>query len=746
MKKIINIMTIALGILAFSSCGQKGLAPIERKVKVVESNLAIPAKGGEAKVKLETKGQLKVSVDAAWCTYAINGNEVTFTATENSKLTSRYAKAVFTVEDENATVTIHQYGYFTGDFSPSDITAPAEAATYNYPYKYDEEIIASTTADWITLTVTKDNLKVDLAENTTKATSDNRSRKAEIAWKLGADEGIIKVEQFNVDYMQPDANWTVSYDGYKVYEGDGNKYEHISNEVADPAISGMYYFTYFTKDDFTASGLAMGDYITSLIPGLKADVDEMIEYYSSYGYELTYSDVLYEDSDYEIFDKFEPGDYYACVVGFDENFSPTGRYAVSAFTKTNEGASGYNSWLGDWKCPHGNSTTSFDTWTVTVKEKGYTYWVSGIEGYTDLKIEVEYDENTEGIVARAQEGIGTMTIGSKGECSMGFYGATLAGNLWTPGANPYAIFTATIDGDSAQLVPSTLSTESGEVQPEIGAYIGKTSDGKFTLPKSFNDATRTNVVLTRGGSGDDGDDDDDDDDDDDHGTGSENFNKFIGSWEVTPADSEFDPWITRLVEVTPDAEIAAYNWQDWSDDWVTPATVTYKDAKIRFQGGTGAPLASNVQLDDSGDPYTIYYLGSCIIGGTSYVITSGTSMYDACEGAFDKDGNIVLTGLDIELSDGNTYKFVEYGIAAISADEKDIYTFKTEAGEFPVTMRKASGSKSVKAFGHSWNLSLENAVKVEASHVLRMHEEEPVMMNAIPAKSEPSRQVKSIVK
>lgn len=740
MKKIINIMTIALGILAFSSCGQKGLAPIERKVKVVESNLAIPAKGGEAKVKLETKGQLKVSVDAAWCTYAINGNEVTFTATENSKLTSRYAKAVFTVEDENATVTIHQYGYITSDFSPSDITAISDGEVFNFPYKYDEKLVASTDAEWITLSVTEDNLRVDIAENTTKATADNKSRKAEIAWQLGADKGMIKVEQYNVDYMQPDANWTVSYDGYKVYEGDGEKYEHISNEVADPAVSGMYYITYFSKDDFSTSGLNLGNYILSTVPSIKDDVDELIEYYASYGYELTYSDLLYKDSDYEIFAKFEPGDYYACVIGFDENLAPTGRYSVSEFTKKDGSEpSAYDNWLGDWKCPHGNSTTSFDTWTFTVKEKGYTYWVSGIEGYTDLKIEVEYDENTEGIIARAQEGIGTMTIGSKGECSMGFYGATLAGNLWTPGANPYAIFTATIDGDSAQLVPSTLSTESGEVQPEIAAYIGKASDGKFTLPKSFNDATRTNVVLTRGGSDDEG--DDDDEDDEEHGTGSESFNKFIGSWEVTPANSEFDPWITRLVEVTPDAEIAAYDWQGWSQDWVKPATVTYKDSKITFKGGSGVPLAENVIMDDPGDPFTVYYLGSCIIDGESYVIPSEDKMYDACEGSIDKDGNIVLTGLDIKLIDGNTYKISEYGIAAISADGETIYTYKNEAGEFPVTMKKASrsSSSSVKAFGRTWNLSLENAVKVEASHVLRMQEEEPVMMKAIPAKSAPSR-------
>lgn len=738
MKKIFNIMTIALGILAFSSCAKEEAAPVEKKIKIVESELVIPAKGGEAKVILESKGQVKVDVDASWCAYTVNGDEVTFTAGENNKLNSRYAKAVFTVEDEYVTVTVHQFGYFSCDFAPQDITTSADAATFNFPYEYSEELVASTTAEWITLTVTKDNLKVDIAENTTKATADNRSRKAEIAWKLGVEEGTINVEQLNIDFMQPDANWTVSYDGYKVYEGDGYKYEHIKNDVADPTISGKYAITYFSKADFIASKLPIGDYVASLVPGLKADYDDIIDYYSGYGF--TYEDFLYEDSDYEIFEEFTPGDYYACAVGLDENFTPTGHYAVSEFTKTKEsGPSGYDKWLGDWKCPHGNSTTKFDTWTFTVKEKDYTYWVTGIEGYTDLKIEVEYDSSTEGIIARAQEEIGTMTIGSKGECSMGFYGATLAGNLWTPGASPYAIFSATLNGDSAQLVPSTLSTSDGDVEPEIAAYIGKTSEGGFTLPKSFNDATRTNVVLTRDSGG-------SDDPGTGGGTGSADFNKFIGSWTVTPADASAEPWTARFVEVTPDAEIAAYDWQDWAEDWVTPATVTYKDKKITFKGGTGVPMAENVEIGAPEDPFTIYYMSSCIIDGQSYVITSGESMYDACVGEIDKDGNIVLTGLDVNLSDGGTYTFTDYGVVAISSDESAIYTFKNEAGEFPVTMKKASGSKSVKALGNSWNLSLENAVKVDPTHVLRMQAEEPVMLKAVPAKSAPSSTHKFLVK
>lgn len=724
MKKIFNIMTIALGILAFSSCAKEEAAPVEKKIKIVESELVIPAKGGEAKVILESKGQVKVDVDASWCAYTVNGDEVTFTAGENNKLNSRYAKAVFTVEDEYVTVTVHQFGYFSCDFAPQDITTSADAATFNFPYEYSEELVASTTAEWITLTVTKDNLKVDIAENTTKATADNRSRKAEIAWKLGVEEGTINVEQLNIDFMQPDANWTVSYDGYKVYEGDGNKYEHISNKVADPTISGKYAITYFSKADFIASKLPIGDYVASLVPGLKAEFDEILDYYSGYGF--TYEDFLYEDSDYEIFDEFTPGDYYACAVGIDENFAPTGHYAVSEFTKTKEsGPSAYDKWLGEWTTTRGSAT---DTWVFTEKVKGSTYTVTGIENRA-YPVEVEYDSSTEGIVIRAQAELATIKL-TAGEGSVGFYGTMKTGNFWT---ETYEICTGVISGDTATLTPCEVN---GNILEQCNFVAYCEADGKYY--RLAQDVTQLPATLTKkGGSDDPG---------TGGGTGSADFNKFIGSWTVTPADASAEPWTARFVEVTPDAEIAAYDWQDWAEDWVTPATVTYKDKKITFKGGTGVPMAENVEIGAPEDPFTIYYMSSCIIDGQSYVITSGESMYDACVGEIDKDGNIVLTGLDVSLSDGGTYKFIDYGVVAISSDESAIYTFRNEAGEFPVTMKKASGSTSVKALGNSWDLSLENAVKVDPSHVLRMQAEEHVMLKPVPAKSAPSSTHKFLVK
>lgn len=745
MKKIFILTALAAAAMSLAACKADQIEPEapETTLSIEKSELIIPAKGGEAFLVVKSESAFKAAAEKDWCNITIDKDTVRIAAAANETLDSRYSKVTLTNDEESTSVMIQQFGFKTSTFGPADITCSSDSVAYDFPYEYDEVLEASANQDWVTLTITGNNLNVSIAENTVQATADNRSRKAEISWKLGIDAGTINVEQLNVDFMQPDANWTVAYEGYKVYEGDGNKYEHISNTVADPKISGMYYFTYFTKDEYTASKLKMGDFIATLVPALKAEADDIIDYYKSVGYDLTYEDLLYEDSDYEIFDKFDDGDYYACVIGFDKTFTPTGHYAVAEFTKENAGgATGYAAWLGDWKCPHGTSTTKFDTWTFTEKEKGLTYWVTGIEGYTDLKIVAEYDEATEGIIVRAQPDLAKKTIGGA-EYSVGFFGATNAGNFWIPNDpnNAYKIFSATIDGDTAQLAPISINTEDGYVDPDIAVYIGVDASGtSATLLKKFSDATLTNVVLTKeGGSS--------DDPGTGGGSGSADFNKFIGSWTVTPADATKGDWTTRLVEVTPDAEIAAYDWQEWTDEWVTPATVTYKDKKIAFKGGTGVPLAENVSIGAPEDPCTIYYMGFIKKDGNDVYINSDTGMYEACEGAFDNDGNIVLTGLEVELSDGSKHTFAGYGIAAVGSDGKSLYSFLNDAGEFPVTMKKASGSKSVKTFGNNrWNLSLENAVKIDPSHVLKVKEPELVEMTAFVAKSEPARAPKFIVK
>ncbi|MCQ2142603.1 MAG: BACON domain-containing protein [Bacteroidales bacterium] len=715
MKKLLYILAAALCTLAFNSCQEEEIVEPAAKINIISSNLSIPAKGGRAMVILAKEWKGTATVEADWCSYDTHKDTVFFYAEENNALESRYAKVTLSLEDEDATITVQQFGFRTSGFEVKDISINEDAKTFNFPYTYDEMMVATTEADWITLTVTKDNLKVDIAKNETPATKTEKSRKAEIKWSLGIDSGVIAVEQLNIGFMQPDANWTVAYDGYKDYEGDN--YEHITNTVADPTVSGMYWITYFTKDDFSKSGLKVGDYIATLVPGIKDELDEIIDYYAADYPGLTYSDLLFTESDFQIFDKFANGDYYACAVGLDENAELTGHYAVAEFTIARGGsdASGYDAWLGEWTCPHGTSKTKTDTWTITAKDKGYTYYVTGIEG-RDFVVEAEYDEETEALLMIAQEEVGTFTSSKYGECVAGFYGATSSGNFYRAETNPYTIMYATMDGDEAQFAPATLKTQdNGDWQPEIAAFIGQNEAGNYVLPGAFSDATLTTAKIVRKGGSSGG---------DDPVEGSAAYKKFLGGWTVNPADATRDPWTANILANETDKSYQIYDWQDWSDDWAEPMDANFKDNKIYLMGGTGKPLAENVSLDDPDDPFDIYYMGSAEIDGQSYVITSGENMYEACVGDFDKDGNIVLTGLNVNLSDGGTYPFIEFGVVAMSQNEDGpIYTFLNEAGPFPVTMLKGSSTSSMKTLGYEWHPAISTMKKVKAMEMKSCEEE-----------------------
>ncbi|MCQ2146571.1 MAG: hypothetical protein MJZ16_03550 [Bacteroidales bacterium] len=710
-NKILFILAALLLSFAATSCKDNNeLEVVVPAIDVTNCDLSIPGQGGEAFVEVAVDGAYDATVDKSWLTCSKEGTKVVLTAQPNESLEARYATLTIKAEDETVKLSIVQLGMKSTGFAPEAIVTGSDAAEFTFPYEYDAMLTASTDADWITLNVTATALNVSIAENTTQATPDNRTREAEITWSLGADHGVLKVTQRNASFMKVDSNWTVEYLGVNDYEGEDA--EFIQNTVADPTLSGSYAITLFAKDALDASGMAIEDYVSDeLAPMFIEDAEYLIELYAMFGYDLTFADFLYEDTDYEIFDIFDPGQYYGVAIGFKEDETLTGHYAYTEFTKEGGndnpgGATGYEAWLGEW------TNSQNDTWTISAKEKDKTYSITGWEGITNAPIEAEYVASSQSLVVRAQEELGTYETQKYGTVSLGVYGLIASGNFYTPGAEPYIIFTAKMasDGASADLNPGTISTsDNGDVTWASTRYIGTADDGTYVGITSRATPLPSKITKKGGdnGGGDDG------------GNASEAFKKFLGGWTVTPPNSSADAWTTTIATAVADKSYTAKAWQGWTDDWMMPAKADFSNGNIVFKGGTGEPAATNVSIGDDNDPFDIYYMSSCVIDGKSYVITSGTSMYDACQGKLDSNGNIILTGLDVSLSDGGTYTFIDYGIVAMDSatgGNNAIYTFQNEAGEFPVTMKKAGSgsSNSLKS------LSLKNAVKVDPSHVINI--------------------------
>lgn len=719
MKKTLLILAALLSGFAFVSCEKPESEPAAQVSPVKSADLSIAAKGGSATITMEAGVIKKASTSSDWLKLSVAGDVITATAEVNSAILSRYAIVEVETADETLKFTVMQYGFRTSGFSAPDQLLTSAAKELTFSYEYDELMEVSNSASWITVDVTEKALKLSVAEDATEATATDRQRVAEVKWTLGADTGVITVTQHHKNFMVLDSNWAVSYLGVQKYQGDD--VEEVQNTVTDPKISVPYAIYAMPKSDLGSLDLAT--YVETELPVImKANYDEYIAYYASVGMTgLTYSDFLYEGTDFEIFDIFETGDYYGIAIGLDENCEPSGPYQFCEFTKTSGGnggggddqPKGYAAWLGDWKVLHGTSTSQYDTWTISENVKDESYYISGIEGYTDLKIVANYENGS--LVLFAQQEVGTKPVGGE-DCSVGFYGATAAGNFWTPGANPYTIATGTINADgTATLTPGVVNSDSGQTTVELAVYIATASDGSYKLLKKFADATKVPATLSReggnGGGGDNG-------GGNQGGTGSAAFNKFITTWQGTPADASAEAWVADFRQVEADKTVAIYGWQDWSDDWMSPISATFAsaDASLTFKGGTGEVAASNVDIGAPEGAMNIYYMGSAVIDGQSYVITSGTSMYDACKAVID-GSNLKITGLEVKLSDGNTYPFTEFGVVAMDAAQTAIYTFKNELGNFPYTLTKP-GTSSVKVMGRTYNLSMENAVRIDRSQML----------------------------
>lgn len=684
MKRLYSIILLCLTLSAFFACTEEEQqeGPV---ITVKTSNLKIPAKGGEAAIEFVTDVPFEVTVDKDWCEVSVNGTIATFTAGTNESFESRYVKAVVTAGAETLDFTIQQFGYYTSGFEPSDIMASSAAASFDFAYEYDELIVAATEADWISLTVTEDNLRVDIAENTEEGTYENPARHAEISWSLGFDSGIIKVTQNNLSFMKEDSNWNVHYDGVQDYQGEDAAI--ISNDVTDPTASGKYGIYAVSKSDFTESGLEMDDFVLIVADAFREDVNAVIEIFASLGYSLSFGDFLYDGSDFEVFDPFDAGDYIAFAIGFTDDSDVTGHYAFSEFTVTGgSSATGYDAWLGEWEVTRGSTT---DTWNIAEDVNGTTYTITGIEG-RDYPVSASYlSDGT--LEVRAQSEIGIYSSQTYGECQIGLYGGWSTSSFAT---GTYVIFTGKISGETARLTPAVVSFNDGTSYTlERVQYVATTSDGRYLTISQ--DRTLLPATLRRVGGG------------GNEGGGSENYNRFLGSWSV-----DGGAFTLKLSRSTADQSYWMRGWQMEEDFFENVEATFESDGTVVLYGNSEVPFATNVDIGADEGAVNMFYVGKILDEGTEYMITSGENGYACATGTMQADGSITFTGCDVELSSGGTFTFIRMEVIAIpiSDPDGDYYTFRSRPNEFPLTAAKA-GTSSVKANGFRMNEWTKSSAK-----------------------------------
>ena len=189
----------------------------------------------------------------------------------------------------------------------------------------------------------------------------------------------------------------------------------------------------------------------------------------------------------------------------------------------------YEDYLGFWSIERNGSN---DTWKITVKEEGKSYWVSGIGGWED-KVTANFNSSNGTLAIPFQAGLFTTNNNTYGPLSVGLRGYYVNGTSNAGVTGSYNIATFDYRGkDECTISQTTLTLNSGSEVTIAGfqwyASILEGTYAGYTL-------TYSNVTPVEGLSLKKVD------------TDVDEYNKWIGTWnvgeEVWQVDSDIEGYI-----------------------------------------------------------------------------------------------------------------------------------------------------------------------------------------------------------
>lgn len=213
MKKILSIFSIAVMLIAFSSCeNEEGHGyEIADNIQIVSNNISFDAKAQSGTVEVIAPGAVTVKCDAPWVTTSVDGGIINVAVTQNNSLEGRNAVLTIMSGSEKKTITVAQRGYvFDLDFGgATDLKLNDKAFSKAYPCKSTLDLEISTSASWLTAVFADGKLTISAEENTT-----GNPRKGYIIYSFGpgTEEQTISVMQCEVSDMYGDYYFAF-YDG-----------------------------------------------------------------------------------------------------------------------------------------------------------------------------------------------------------------------------------------------------------------------------------------------------------------------------------------------------------------------------------------------------------------------------------------------------------------------------------------------------------------------------------------------------
>ena len=175
---------------------------------------------------------------------------------------------------------------------------------------------------------------------------------------------------------------------------DGVSYDHVVE--VESKDDNPYALTVVSAEEYDVATLA--HYAEALREQMEAYLEE---YNVENGTSHKFVDMLYLGSNVEHFD-LVPGSYRALAIGFRPSGELSGLYAVSSpfEVKAQTPLEEYTAWLGEWNIEGVNGVAH----TINIEEHSanHSLYLTGWEGFDDLKIELEYSSEDDSVLILSQ--------------------------------------------------------------------------------------------------------------------------------------------------------------------------------------------------------------------------------------------------------------------------------------------------------------------------------------------------------
>lgn len=197
MKRIFNLILIALCVISYTSCtNDEGIEYIrESKIKIISRDVSFPAAASQGTIVVEAPGAISVTTtDKGWCTTSVSGSTIQVNVEENPGLEGRNSMLTIHCGNDSTSIAIQQSGVTFHLSAGTNIMVDDDADTYSYDLKCNTDIKLTSSEDWITVNFEEGKLNITLEENST-----GHLRTGSIAYTAGAFQDKIIVTQCEFD-------------------------------------------------------------------------------------------------------------------------------------------------------------------------------------------------------------------------------------------------------------------------------------------------------------------------------------------------------------------------------------------------------------------------------------------------------------------------------------------------------------------------------------------------------------------